>query len=170
MSKITTRKKAAKLKKEACLASTVFIQYDEFVTTTREPDENDEWDRGSTSTDRYIRGISMGRDKSGETMTVSFKPEAGKWYYLVYTEYSTGDSFGHDNNSRVIFHDLYTTRESAEEAIEGLSTPLKRKKSDWHNMYRITLENGKEVDVYPSWEGYFEDLTGHSIAELKMRD
>lgn len=47
-------------------------------------------------------------------LTVPYEPEFGREYYLLYVEYSTGDSFGRDDG-RLEFIGLYDDVEIAKE-------------------------------------------------------
>jgi hypothetical protein len=110
--------------------------------------------RGTTDTTRNF--VSLKTSKTYGDVTVSFEPVLGRDYWLLYTEYSTGNSFGHDENAAVIYHDVYETVEVAYNALKELQEETNS----------ITLNNGKKMKIYRAWEGYFEHLNGHDVVRL----
>lgn len=168
-------------KKKAKIAPTdswdIHVERHEWTWDTTNRDTSEPYTRNDTSTTRELIGIrNVGGHPPfgyfGHDLTISFKPEPGKTYYLLYTEYSGGDSFGNDDNRYVEFHELYQTYDKAEAALKILeddSTWEKkaaRKKKSKRGEITITLENGEKMNIYRIWEGYFESLDGHNIVAL----
>jgi hypothetical protein len=128
---------------------------------TSEVDPDDSWSRASTAADYNIEGIQL-TDKYGDFI-IDFDLKPGVYYYLVYADYGTGDSFGHDNN-QLEYVDLFTTREKAEACQTALlsSDHVERYSAGYYR------ENGQGVSVSKPWEGYFDHLNGIHIAEVTL--
>lgn len=108
----------------------------EHVSETSEPDPNDRWDRASTCTDWTINGIKVSRKEGYQLLPIEI--DAGHPVYVVYAIWSTGDSFGHDENYGCEAMAVLPTREEADKEVARL----------------------KEVKDYSvPWNGYFESLT-----------
>lgn len=79
-----------------------------------------------------------------------FDPNAQ--YYMLYAIWSTGDSFGHDEDecceALIVYKDVNLAKK-----IAARLTDTKE--------YNIKIDNGcgGEVDLYCGWVGYFERLT-----------
>lgn len=166
----------------------IIVDAHEYGEPTREPDPDDSWDRGSTVTFRTIHGIrlapvnSKGEISGYGDLSVKGPLEVGKPYWLVYTEYSTGDSFGHDENSSVTYHELYDSEEKAMAAIAALEagdriaddgkwdfSSKPKEKDDYWTTHILTNE-GERLPVSKSWNGYFESLNGHRAEKFILQD
>lgn len=122
-------------------------------STSREPNPDDDWDRGDTHTDHHIRGITVGSGHFSETIDVCFRPVPGLTYYLLYANYDTGNSFGHDSG-RVDFIDLYYDETLAWDMARKLMKEASENRYD----YEITMQNGKTQSYHAPYIGYFESL------------
>lgn len=155
----------------------VELQYVNIVTigrshVTRECNQDDQWDRDDTSTDWDILGIELGND-GYRTIPVSFPIKEDKEYYLLYTIWSTGDSFGRDDGSQFDGIALYIDKNKAYEAEKlirnhanlyreyssSYSRPKNKKPKDFQDYtVNIKLEDGTILPVGAGWNGYFESL------------
>lgn len=122
------------------------VTFQSWTVETRAPSFDDKWDAGDSSTNWTIPNIfSLSDELRYHSEPISFEPVIGQHYFMVYVIWSTGDSFGHYENSDCECFGIYMTREDAE----------KRKKE---------LEN-TENNV--PWNQYFNSLSSiniHAIA------
>src|SRR5580698_4822385 len=121
-----------------------------YTEVTREPDPNDRWDAGCRDTQNDIRGIRISKDEQYFDIDTEFPIVAGREYYLLYAEYSTGNSFGSDGGI-ISFILLYETLSKAIIAREILE-----KAKDYSA--EITTEDGNTLTYSIPWIGYFERL------------
>ena len=135
------------------------VHVDSHVTTTRERDTDDSWDRGSTSTTWYVNSIALPRKleneykSGGPRDTIDYEGEVnlGDEMYLLYAVYSTGDSFGHDADGMIDFISVHKDPAVAQynhDQLNGASGTVKLKSDD-----------GTEWNYYVPWNGYFESLS-----------
>ena len=71
----------------------------EYVTRERNPD--DQWDRDDTRSEHTMQFISIAREGSWNTISYPGEVKPGDKVYLLFAVYSTGDSFGHDEDRSV---------------------------------------------------------------------
>lgn len=132
------------------MATHIRVDYDErrYVTRARSP--GDEWDRDDTAADISINGIEIVPEARYRDITVPFDVDINKSYILLWADYNTGDSFGHDENY-VEFIDLFETIERAQAARKALENSTG---------YSCTYvrEDGSEISTSIPWDGYFESL------------
>lgn len=122
---------------------------------TRDPDMDDQWDRGETSTDWEIAGLVLTRpishklryNQDYEVVGADDDYSEGDDYYAVVAVWSTGDSFGWDTDYCCECFGVYKTEAEAE---------AKKKK----------LEKDKSHSV--PWNGYFESLTDIEVLSGKI--
>lgn len=82
----------------------------------------------------------------------------GDVVYAVMVQYSTGDSFGHDNGARIECMDVFNNPEDAVE-LAGICNNFERdcEKGMQHGVSRFSFDwKGKNYHV--GWTGYFESL------------
>jgi len=105
---------------------------------TNEADPDDAWSRESTSTDWEMPDdyTVLSADRYG-AIPLTFMPEEGKDYFMVYYIWSTGDSFGNDESSNCEIHGIYKTEEEAKAEEKKL---------------------GEVTDHSVPWNGEFESL------------
>lgn len=133
------------------------VLYNEYTEVTRVADSDDEWNRDDTSTTYSIGNVRVVPEREWFDFPVGFTPERGESYWLVYVVYSTGDSFGYDENGGIEFIDLYRTLEEAQAVVDAIE-----ENDRGANEYSIPIRNsvGDEYNLSCSaWTGYFENLT-----------
>lgn len=130
------------------------IDYDSYTDQTREPYENDGWDRGDTETTNIIHSFKIIDDDYNDGI-IKFDPKYDRPYFLLYVVYGTGDSFGSDSG-KIWFVDLYENMETAQANQKIIQ--------DHGEDFSITLlseyEEGKltKYETSAPWIGYFEWL------------
>lgn len=115
----------------------ITLKYDKYTTVSREPDMNDDWDRGDTETSwSFYRPIlSNGYSGIGDYPA---DINLGDQCFVVVAVWSTGDSFGWDGDSDAEIFGAYSTHKEAQERLEELERD----------------ESGQVP-----WNGYFESLS-----------
>ena len=139
----------------------------EYSDSTKDPDTDDKWDRGSTFTSRVI--LNIAKDNKDYSFETSCLPENGKKYYLLYTMYSTGDSFGSNENSSIEYIELYDTQQKANEALTCiLQSPINKEYSFTENSISIPMNNGEIYKLFVPWNGYFESIYEQGVKEVEL--
>lgn len=128
------------------------IDYDNYRHITHHRDPKDDWDRDNTAGDINIHGIILVGENDYQDLTVPFDIDINKSYILLWADYSTGDSFGHDDN-QVEFIDLF---ETMDRAIAARKAFLENNGDSYSCKY--IREDGTEISVHVPWSGYFEHL------------
>lgn len=135
----------------------------------------DKWDRDDTSSDWDVLGIRQVSEEEGNAeLYAKFPIGINKTYWLVYAVYSTGDSFGRDENGSLeeieIYEDETMAWDCAREirkhadmysAFERTYSRPKMKKPKDFDSYTVKVigGDGKEIEVHTPWNGYFESLS-----------
>jgi hypothetical protein len=121
-----------------------------YTTTTREADSDDSWDRDDTATTWAVEGLKW---EEGDAFAI------GDVLYATYVIYSTGDSFGHDEDH---YCKLICVNKDKDIAYKN------RDRVGSADNYRFYVEedNGEQLDCYASWNGYFESLSSVITEEL----
>ncbi|WEM34355.1 hypothetical protein [Xanthomonas phage X1] len=132
------------------MATHVRIDYDEHRYVTRAGSPDDRWDRDDTAADISINGIEIVSEAGYRDLSVPFDVDINKSYILLWADYNTGDSFGHDRNY-VEFIDLFETIERAQAARKALEEGTSYTRS-------YVREDGTGVSTSIPWAGYFESL------------
>lgn len=123
-------------------------------------DPDDEWSRDSTDGSVTVLSISEVDEKDYHDICVPFDVVPGKDYYLVWAQYTTGDSFGYDGGWSE-FVDLFQTEEKAESARVCL---------DDVSCQTYLRDDGTEIHIYRPWAGYFESLDRLEIETVRLED
>jgi hypothetical protein len=129
---------------------------------TRKSDPDDSWDRGNTDTYNDIQGIEIVEKDDWYDLETEFDLIKGREYYLVYCEYTTGDSFGSDGG-RIDFIQLYKTLDKAEACIKDL------RGSDDKYSGKIIMESGRTLIYGIPWTGYFESLENLDVVYVMVQ-
>ncbi len=114
-------------------------------------DLTDEWDRANTSTTHFIEGFTV--ESKWHDFSVDFEPNHDSTYFLLYAVYSTGDSFGHDQDGAIEYLGLFENYKTAELNMKRVEAM-----TDFGSCTLLT-DVGMDYDVYIPWFGYFESLS-----------
>lgn len=166
-------KKVQEEKKVWCVG----VQTNSNCETDREPDPDDSWDRGNTSTTWTVEGIKLlGTEdhsygyRCNHSVDIDWEPKKGKLYHLLYAVYSTGDSFGHDAGACFETIGLYKSRHIAEENEKRLREGKPSKKAPIYGTH-VMLKMEGTVKLHPysrPWDGYFESLDCLEVVSLNL--
>ncbi len=103
---------------------------------THEADSDDEWDRDSTDGVVTVTKCHLARKDGYNHLGIEFDVDVGDTIWLVWAQYSTGDSFGCDGGQYELCS-VHKSKHEADAEIERL---------------------GKLNDYSVPWSGYFECL------------
>jgi len=130
----------------------LYLEMDGFCETTREAETDDQWDRGDTCKEWNFGRLSATGNYDGLEVGNDFK--IGDHVFVVVAVWSTGDTFGHDENSyaevMAIYNDIIQASE-AERMLNEAKGP-------------VLLPHGYEVRYLP-WAGYFDSLGYITVIE-----
>ena len=139
-----------------------------FVTAYRHIDEIregcDEWDRGDTMTDWSFDEIYFGKSykdqKSHDDLSIVISNEDynNKNLKVVIAIWSSGDSFGHDENGSAEIMSVHKTLDEAEKASDIIRNSSSSYFDDKTPIGGADLGNGYKLPGYIPWDGYFESL------------
>lgn len=134
------------------MATNVMVVSRRSETVTRQADSDDRWDRDDTFTDWYVTGIKVVPKEDYFDVIAPFDVNKRDWYWLVYAVYSTGDSFGSDQDGCMEILDLFMDGDKAQacaDSVDGSNSSV-----TW------IREDGSEGKLaYVPWNGYFESLS-----------
>lgn len=138
----------------------LYAQFEKYTYSTREPNDDDAWDNGETSSDWTFPHVCYMDNypdiKPNESFYIhetDIKP--GDKIYLLSAIWGTGDSFGHDSACYVTH--IYASKNK-------LKTQLAHELLDRNFLYF------PDNQVLPSipWDGYFDSLEYLTIIELTV--
>ncbi len=132
------------------------------ISSHRDPGSYGDW---SESFDNSFRRITKVKDYADLTSIFDFKD--GEKAYLVWLEYSSGDSFGHDEKSSVTAIGLFKDYKTATELKDKILADNKEKDHEYKPI-KIETSDGQKFSEYPSWKGYFESLDNVIITEVTI--
>jgi hypothetical protein len=144
------------------------VLYDTYTHSVGGYDPDDEWSRDSTEGTVTVKGIKEVDEKSYSDLFLSDGPLDK--VYLLWCEYTTGDSFGRDGGQfeGVMLHrNLDAARENARRIRahnEGEG------KGHGKNAYTVTLltDEGEEFKCDTPWNGFFETLDSVNIELVSL--
>ena len=139
--------------------------FDGYKEVTRESDPDDRWDRDDTAfilTNIRVEPTDEDQGNSpynvfGYSRVFDFSvPDDVTKVHLVFAEYSTGDTFGHEDGQIVVF-EAFTEDYQANHLAQRLREATG---------YSIGNDHGE--DYYVPWNGYFESLSEVRVVELSL--
>lgn len=130
----------------------LYLEKEAYCSVTRTADEDDGWDRDSTSTSWSFGPIHLNENGNWmESFNTDFDVNAGDVVYVVVPVWSTGDSFGNDEGSNSEVFGCFKTFEEANNFKNELESP--KETGDYSLKYKIG-----DREIYIPWGGYFESL------------
>lgn len=135
--------------------TTLYLQANSWSESTRDADTDDGWDRGDTYTSWDFLGVSLSKNNRwAEYHESLFDISVGDAVFCVVARYSTGDTFGSDDNCSLCFLEICKTKEEAQTLRSELMEA---------NQYSVTI-NG--IVYHIPWLGYFENLNDIEVLEF----
>ena len=138
------------------------VNYRTTSWVTRERNPDDEWDRDNTASEHTLQSIMIAGQPGYSTLAYPGKVLPGEKVYLVYAVYSTGDSFGHDEDRCV---ELVSVHKNIDVARANLELIKNSHSNDYTHQLVLSQDNGQTWKISPPWCGYFETLYGAEIIE-----
>jgi hypothetical protein len=131
----------------------IYLNYTEDHICTREPYEDDDWDRGEFDISFYIRGISCKpcRKNYNDEIEVSFDPkdQIDNKIHLVVVRYSDGDTFGCTTGYwKIVKAFIHEDKQDAVDLSDSIN-------------------NGK-YKGYKEWDGYFASLQCADVETFEL--
>jgi len=127
---------------------TTYIKFDVQVETYSIGgyDPEDSWSRDSTEGSCYVTGATIVEKDGYDTLGVEEEISQGDTIYLVWAEYTTGDSFGRDGGNYELL-EVFTDKQTACDRV-----------THWENITGYSVP----------WNGYFECLDGVNVTTLEV--
>lgn len=122
------------------------LEYENYTDVTREADSEDEWDRGSTSTNWIFNNLKVIDRDNCDSVSVDYEVKKGDTLYPLIAVWSTGDSFGNDDGAQMEMFTVYRTYEEADKAKKIMEKA-------GNSSCKILDGDGKEIEFYPPWVG-----------------
>lgn len=126
-------------------------------------EEYGDWSESCSNSFDYI---SRTKEKDYPDVVSSLDITIGDPCYVVWVEWSSGDSFGsgYRNNSDAVA--VFKTYEDADD----LKNRIERRSENDPYMIKYTAKDGQEIDIYAGgWTGYFETLESVNIEHVIMQ-
>lgn len=137
---------------------------------SREPYEDDEWDRGDTYTSWTLEGCSIKEEGEYFDVIAPFEVKSGDRVIVVYAIYSTGDSFGRAEGACKEVIDVFKDINKASDCVRAVEKTYKSWDDHTEKKVEWIREDGSEGKLdYVPWNGYFESLDSvrSEIIEVK---
>jgi hypothetical protein len=146
------------------MATGLYLDYSGNEYVTREGDRNDQWDRDDTCTDWTFNSLHLSDDENRYAHCyIDGEAKVGDTLYIVYAVYSTGDSFGHDDRASVEVFTAHRVKEVAE-----FNYRLLEASRHGGGSVSLALDDGKFLNTYLPWSGYFESLDDVYMTEFEI--
>lgn len=158
----------------------IVIDFDSDTYSTGGYDPEDEWSRDSTSTTwtapsycKIIKGDE--RHYVSDTELVPASVQVGDTIFMVWVQYSTGDSFGYDSGYSHEIIGLYKDSKLANQAAEAIREDNRDKPdysfNDGGNQVMVPTFDGtsERPQRTGGWKGYFEGLDFVEVSSLTVR-
>ena len=120
----------------------------------------EEWDSWSSQYSNYFEDVT--KTDTYPDITSSLDIKEGEMCFVVWAEWSSGDSFGtaHDGNAEAlaIFTDVKSAKEFQEKVLNSEEYSVK-----------FTTPDGQVHNVRCPWTGYFEELTEIHIEQTVLK-
>lgn len=129
---------------------------------TREKNTDECWGADDLDWDHDIQGFSVVGEKDYWDFVMTNDPR-DKTLYLVYSLYSTGDSFHHEENV-ICLVGLYEDESDAIAVMNALELDDKENGDSFEPVKVKLPKKGVEETIATStWKGYFESLTSVNV-------
>lgn len=136
--------------------------------------EDDEWGSWEEFWVNSFGGVSL--DKSlfyyPEEVPIDFNVSKGDVVYVVWAEYSSGDSFGYGEGKYVDIIHIFKSKDLARDAYQSLlNTSVKEHDKDWYESWivRFKSDSGEEIIYHRPWLGYFDSLDEIHVEEAIVK-
>ena len=142
------------------------VNYEKYTSEDDNFKRTDEWFRPNTYSNYYFSNTVRIVGKN-EFFDVVYQGDeeikVGDKLYLIYAIYDSGDSFGYDVDWGIEFVSIHKDKNIALENGKFLE-------DDSNGPYKgtIKLDDGKDIEVYRPWTGYFERLKRVEVDQVTV--
>lgn len=154
----------------------IYYSFDSYSHVTRHSDPDERWDADDTSTTwRAPDKVSLEKQRDSwreETDDLPWDVKPGDIVFMVWVQYSTGNSFGRSDGE---YHEVVGWYQNAEDAykcrdaIDGDARKPYEYGQDGNKVGVPTFDGKGTRPLYTgSWKGYFESLDHVSIETLRV--
>lgn len=151
----------------APVTTDLYVEYATRTSQTRDRDPSDSWDRGNTASEHTLKYVQLAKEGGYTSVTYPGLVVPGEKVYVLYAVYSTGDSFGRDEDRCIEFISVHKDMDIARFNYKQVKDSVK-------NSYGFTIDisqdNGQTVPLVCPWLGYFERLSYVKVAGFTVRD
>jgi hypothetical protein len=141
------------------MKTSIRLVYDSHKTETSRPDPEDRWDRGNTRSEWTIKGLEIVEKESYDSFEMEGEVKKGDEFWVVYAIWSTGDSFGQDEDGRFEVLCINKSRDLAEANYQIYDSMESYGYGAEDVGHFVTTDSGEKVPAYAPWFGYFENLS-----------
>ena len=121
------------------------VDYHSDTDITRPSDPDDKWDADDLAHSQSINGYQIHTNSKGSwNFVLNKEPKIKQPFYLVYVNYSTGDSF-HRETGCIEFVDVFESEKDADALVDILDKDYSKfEKSDKHDYspLKVSLPSG----------------------------
>ena len=131
-----------------------------------------DWEERYTNS---FKKVTLVNDNWSPDVTALHDFKAGDLVYLVWLEYSSGDSFGNSDRGNVESIALFKNKEDAEKLKEALENRDKEHDPNvgYNERYSFEFQSSEGEQIkysYCPWKGYFENLDDVHIEECLIEE
>lgn len=137
----------------------------------REDEEFGSWEESYDNSFENVEKVS----KNGYPDVLSiFDLQIGEEGFVVWMEYSTGDSFGYSTRGSVEPVGIFKDKKVAQELVDAINSwdPDKAREKSWdeRNRFYFKTSDGQVFDYgFAPWSGYFENLDEVHINSFTLK-
>lgn len=110
-----------------------------------------------------LEGVHIEDNVLCEKVPVDFEVVKGDIVYVVWCEYSSGDSFGSGTRNRTEVIHIFKDKDLAWDAYRILEGPDGEGYDNW--TVKFKSDSGKEMSYHRPWLGYFDSLDSIYVEE-----
>lgn len=152
----------------------IYYTFDSTSYVTRHSDPDERWDADDTSTTwRAPDKISLSKPDTWnfETDDLPWEVKAGDTIFMVWLQYSTGNSFGRNDGE---YHEVVGWYQNVDDAIK-CQTAIENEDPNYRfeeggNTIQVPTFDGQATrKLYTgSWKGYFESLDDVQVETVRV--
>lgn len=125
--------------------------------------EDVKWGSWSAEHSNYFKQVTKATEKDYPDITSSVDIKEGEDCFVVWAEWSSGDSFGWGERSNV--EPLAIFKDS--ESVQVFKTYCENVED--YGPAKLTTPDGQTFEIFAGWVGYFERLNGIHVEQTKIK-
>jgi hypothetical protein len=146
----------------------IYILFDVYRYVTKEADPDNRWSGEDTDANVSFKSVHRHMPKntsSYEEMYPCFPMEYDKTYFVVWAEFSTGDSFSNSGGHYEVI-DVFLDESLAEKCAHNAEHEMKEE--NWLKFYTYERQNGEVIRQSCPWAGYFNSLDDVRVESFRL--